>query len=157
MTRVGPQRKKKGQSHRVLTNAQHIMSKCDTCRHQPFINRQFTFKSQHQAKCKKSLSHLRELDVQWVSSNAAVRILVAGVADELRVPHPEVMFPIRSLRKYCNRRPETNTILTPGRRVNVAVYLGALWCKSQHPPPSLLPSQKRSSSENFFASLSLSS
>jgi hypothetical protein len=32
----------------------------------------------------------------------------------LRVPHPEVMLPVCSLRKYCNCRPETNTTLTPG-------------------------------------------
>jgi hypothetical protein len=62
----------------------------------------------------KSACHLCELDVLWIASNAAVRIIVAGVGDELRVPHPEVMLPVCSLREYCNRRPETNTTLTPG-------------------------------------------
>lgn len=53
-------------------------------------------------------THLCELDVQRVASDTAVRVLVARVADELRVPYLEVVSPIRPLRKHCNRGPETN-------------------------------------------------
>jgi hypothetical protein len=50
-------------------------------------------------------SHLCELHIGWVPQGGAVRLLVAGVADELRVPDPKVVLAIGPLGKYGDGRP----------------------------------------------------
>lgn len=61
------------------------------------------------ATCNQNQNHLRELYVSRVAGDAAIRVLVARVADELRVPYLEVMPPVCPLWKHSDSRPETRT------------------------------------------------
>lgn len=49
--------------------------------------------------------YLCELHAGGVPSDAAIRHLVAGIADELGVPDPEVMLPIAPLGEHSDGRP----------------------------------------------------
>lgn len=49
--------------------------------------------------------YLCELDVERVAGDGGVDLLVAGVADQLRVPHAVVVLSVRPLRENGDRRP----------------------------------------------------
>ena len=51
------------------------------------------------------LTYLCELDVERVAGDGGVDLLVAGVADQLRVPHAVVMLAVGPLRENGDRRP----------------------------------------------------
>ena len=53
--------------------------------------------------------YLCEFNVGRISQYPAVGLLVASIANQLRVPHTEVVLPIRPLRKDCNGRPGKRT------------------------------------------------
>lgn len=51
------------------------------------------------------LAHLSKLYIKRVAHYAPVLLLVPGIADELGIPHSEVMFPVRPLREDGDGRP----------------------------------------------------
>lgn len=55
------------------------------------------------------LVYLSQFYVSRVSQDLPVRLLVAGVTDQLSVPHSKVMFAVRPLRKYGDGRSARNT------------------------------------------------
>lgn len=52
-----------------------------------------------------SYIYLCELNVDRVARDGAVHLLVAGVRDQLRVPHAVVVLAVRPLRENGDRRP----------------------------------------------------
>jgi hypothetical protein len=50
-------------------------------------------------------TNLREWDACLVSAVGAIRQLVARIANELRVPHPELMFSVSARRENRDGRP----------------------------------------------------
>lgn len=52
-----------------------------------------------------SCSYLGERDVLWVSDDAAVGLLIAGVIEELRTPHSEIGSAWNPLWEKCDGRP----------------------------------------------------
>lgn len=57
-------------------------------------------------------AHLSELYVSRVSQDAPVWLLVAGIPDELTVPHPVVVFAVCPLRKDGDGRPAATQTAT---------------------------------------------
>lgn len=49
-------------------------------------------------------TYLCELHTGWIPQDGAVRLLVAGIADELGVPDSEIMLAVDPLRKYGDSR-----------------------------------------------------
>ena len=70
------------------------------------------------------ISHyLRKLYVGRVAYHWAIRLLVSGVANQLRIPHPEVVLPISSRRKngYCRPWIIKNNHLWPFLSMNIFI------------------------------------
>lgn len=53
--------------------------------------------------------YLRELHSGRVSKDGAIWHLVASVADQLAVPHTEIVLPVRPLREHRDGRPAQGT------------------------------------------------
>lgn len=56
--------------------------------------------------------YLCKLHIGGVSNNGTVWLLVPGVPNQLRIPHPEVMFPVSSWREdsYCRPLKDISVI-----------------------------------------------
>ena len=67
-------------------------------------------------------TYLRELHVGWIPQDGAVGLLVASVADELRVPNAEIVLAVGPLGKYGDRR----SVVERGRHVasGLGLYFG---------------------------------
>lgn len=57
-------------------------------------------------------THLCEFHIGWVPQDGAIRLLVAGIADELRVPDSEIVLAVRPLGEYG----DGGSVVERGRR-----------------------------------------
>lgn len=58
--------------------------------------------------CRFFFSHLSKFNISRVPQDLTIRLFVAGVANQLSVPHSKVMFAICPRRKYGDGRPAAN-------------------------------------------------